>query len=330
MARSQINLRRAVALGATALLILSIAVYATACSAIPGLIPPTATPTRTPTPTYTPTPTATPTRVPFAITIAIEPANVPQGQIGTLVITTNRPATVTATLADQALPLFEEQGRWYGLAGIGAAAEPGDWPVVITAEDPLGGPAVTTQCQLHIAEQPSEIESVELTETTFDLLLDSEAVQKEAQLISELVTPRTQERLWQGAFQQPVQGEVTSTYSLRRSYNGGPAGSYHGGLDLAAGEGLPIGATNAGRVVFAEPLKVRGNVVIIDHGWGLYSGYFHMSALKVTAGQYVQQGETIGLLGSTGLSTGPHLHWSIWLGGDLIDPAYLTGWQLPG
>ena len=308
-----------------------------ACSAIPGLEQPTTTPTptntptatATSTPTPTPTATATPTLAPLALSVRLEPDVVQQGHIATLVIQANRPATVTASLLSKPLSLFEEGGRWYGLIGVWAGTQPDSWPLTVTGQNPVDGSLVVEQCKLQINPRHFEIESVTLTQSTLDLILDREAVQKEAQLLASLIAPYTPKRLWQGPFQQPIQGEVSSTYGLRRSYNGGPPGEYHGGLDLAADEGLPVAAANAGRVVFAGPLKVRGNVVVIDHGWGLYSGYYHLGALKTAAGQDVRQGETIGLVGSTGLSTGPHLHWSVWVGGNAVDPALLLEWQLP-
>ncbi len=332
----------AVALGGLILIVLT-----AGCAAILGLVAPTSTPTptatgtstptltptntSTPTPTATPMPTQTPTPTPGPLTLAVslEPATVPQGDIGTLVLRPSRPTTVTATLLGKPLALFQENGQWYGLVGVWAGTKPATWPLVITAQDPLGGPAVVEQRELRIAGREFEVEQVTLSADTLSLILDTDAVNKEAALVTKLITPRTPKRLWQGQFQRPLAGEVSSTYGQRRSYNGGPAQEYHSGLDLAADEGQPVAATNAGKVVFAGPLKVRGNVAIIDHGWGLYSGYYHMSALKVTAGQTVRRGETIGLVGSTGLSTGPHLHWIMWLGTNPIDPVFVEEWQLP-
>jgi len=311
------------------------------CSAVPGLLAatstptptststPTATPTSTPTQTPTPTATATRTPAPLALSVRLEPALVPQGHIGTLIIQASRPATVTASLAGKPLPLFQEGNRWFGLVGIWAGTQPAGWPIAVTALDPLGGPSVVEQHELRITARHFEIEAVVMSQLAMDLVLDLETARKEAQLIAGLIAPRTPKRLWKGPFQQPLQGEVTSTYGVRRSYNGAPPGEYHGGLDLGADEGLPVAAANAGRIVFAGPLKVRGNVVIIDHGWGLYSGYYHMSAVKAEPGQEVQRGETIGLVGSTGFSTGPHVHWTTWLGGIAVDPALLLEWRLP-
>lgn len=326
-----------------ALVMLVFASLATGCTTLPGLaVPtntstpsptctstPTAMPTATPTSTPTATPTLTPTPAPLSISVGIEPSTVPVGQIGTLFVDTSRPATVTATLRGEPLPLFAENGRLYALIGVHASTEPATWLLVITAIDPLGGPPITERRELHIAGREFKIDAITLTQETLNLILDAEAVRKEAELITRLLAPRTANRLWRGAFAQPVEGEITTTYGERRSYNGGPAVEYHGGLDIAAGAGLPVAATNTGRVVFAGPLKVRGNVVIIDHGWGLYSGYYHLSEVKTSAGQSVERGQTIGLVGSTGLSTGPHLHWVIWLAGREVDPAFLLSWQLP-
>ncbi len=336
-------LERIASAGVLALVTLALAASAAGCAVLPGVAPPTSTPTPSPTytstptptltptatPTYTPTPTLTPTPVPLSVTVGIEPSTVPAGQIGTLSVDTSRPATVTVTLRGQPLPLFAEEGRLYALIGVHASTQPATWPLVITATDPLGGPAVTERRELRISGREFKIDAITLTQETLDLILDAEAVKKEAELIARLLAPRTSSRLWRGAFAQPVAGEITTTYGERRSYNGGPAVEYHGGLDIAADAGVPVAATNAGRVVFAGPLKVRGNVVIIDHGWGLYSGYYHLSEVKTSAGQSVERGQTIGLVGSTGLSTGPHLHWAIWLGGWEVDPAFVLSWQLP-
>lgn len=329
--RYQVAARSVLALG-----LLAIVPMLSACGTLPGLAAPSATPTATATPTLTATPTATvtptvtpsPTPAPLALTARLEPEVVPQGQMATLLIETSRPASPSATLDGQPLTLFEEGGRWYGLIAVWAGTPTGSWPLEITADDPLGGPPAGERLEVRISARAFQIDRVTLSAETLGLLAP-EYTKPENELLAQLLAPRTPERLWQGPFRRPVAGEVTTDYGQRRSYNGGPASDYHGGLDLAIDEGQPVAATNAGRVVFAGPLKVRGNVVIIDHGWGLYSGYFHMSAISVETGQEVQRGQTVGLVGSTGLSTGPHLHWQIWLDGYAIDPVFLEQWQLP-
>ncbi|HRQ24983.1 MAG TPA: M23 family metallopeptidase, partial [Anaerolineales bacterium] len=117
----------------------------------------------------------------------------------------------------------------------------------------------------------------------------------------------------------------TSRFGNRRTYIGTGGSNlqvqgFHTGLDFGGGEGLAITSPAAGRVVFAGPLTVRGNATIIDHGWGLYSGFWHQSAIQVQVGQMVQQGEVIGLVGATGRVTGAHLHWELWVNGVQVDP----------
>ncbi len=335
MVKAKSALRRPAALGVFVLMLLTLAASPAGCSALPSLMWPTATPTPTSTstptatPSPTPTQTATPTPLPLVLSLSLEPALVPQGDIATLVVVSNRPAIVTASLAGSALPLYREGGRWYGLLGIYAATEPASMPLVVTAKDPLGSRQVVAQRELRVSAREFEVEAVQLDGSTLELILDTDSVQKEFALVNSIVAPCTPRRLWRGTFRQPIEGTVTSTYGMRRSYNGGTPGEYHGGLDLAADQGTPIAAANTGHIVFAGKLSVRGNTVIVDHGWGLYTGYYHMSAIQVAAGQDVEQGQTLGLVGSTGLSTGPHLHWAVWLGGNQVDPANLLGWQLP-
>jgi len=133
------------------------------------------------------------------------------------------------------------------------------------------------------------------------------------------VTPRR----WAGPWIIPILlgGDVfiSGYFGEERSFNGGPRGGHHGGTDIAAPHATEVQATNRGIVVFAEEGLIRGNCVVIDHGAGILSSYGHMSALRVTVGDEVERGKVIGLVGSTGLSTGPHLHWELSVGGVLVD-----------
>ncbi len=348
MVRTSSFIRRALP-GAALLGALALLFALSGCSAVTVLLPPTGTPTLTPTHTSTPTatptntptitptptnsptppPTATPTTSPLTMTAQLEPATVLQGQVSVLIVRPSREARVTATLRGKPWPTFEEKGRWYALAGIWATTAPGKWTITVKAEDPLGGPAITQQLTLTVAARKFDVEDVAMEDSAINLFADQSAVQQEANTVAAAVAPYTPERLWQGPFLQPIQGEVSSTYGEARSYNGGPVSDRHSGLDLAADEGTPIAAANDGKVVFAGKLAVRGNCVIIDHGWGLYSGYYHMSAIKVPVGDIVKKGQIIGLVGTTGFSNGPHLHWNFWLGGQIIDPAFMESWQLP-
>lgn len=117
--------------------------------------------------------------------------------------------------------------------------------------------------------------------------------------------------LFHGPFVKPIEGILTTPYGYTRYVNG-KYDSSHMALDLAAKEGTPIKATNDGVVALAELLYLTGNSIYIDHGMGLFSQYAHLSELRVKAGDHVKQGDIIGLVGTTGFSTGPHLHFTFW------------------
>jgi murein DD-endopeptidase MepM/ murein hydrolase activator NlpD len=117
----------------------------------------------------------------------------------------------------------------------------------------------------------------------------------------------------------PVAGVRGDPFGMQRSFNGGPF-SNHTGVDIIAGEGAPVVAANAGRVAYVGELHLRGNTIVIDHGAGVFTGYHHLSQIKVVAGQSVSQGEAIGAVGATGLVTGAHLHWELIVRGVRVDP----------
>ena len=117
---------------------------------------------------------------------------------------------------------------------------------------------------------------------------------------------------WRGPFLKPVRGNrITDPFGTRRSYDQGRTYTYHEGLDYGVPEGTPVYATAPGVVGLAEKLSIRGGAVILDHGLGVCSGYWHLSRIVVRPGQFVQAGELLGYSGNTGLSSGPHLHFEI-------------------
>ena len=141
-------------------------------------------------------------------------------------------------------------------------------------------------------------------------------------LFKELVTP---ERYWDGPMTRPSQGYVSTEFGVQRYYNGVFADDYyHRGVDYAAATGAPVVSPAAGyvRLVGEERngFEVHGNTIGIDHGQGVLSIMIHLSRIDVEEGDYVTAGQVIGGVGNTGASTGPHLHWGLYVNGIGIDP----------
>ena len=121
------------------------------------------------------------------------------------------------------------------------------------------------------------------------------------------------------AFRRPP-GEITSKFGVWRTFNDGHR-SQHLGLDLFAREGSKVKAINAGTVVLVRDCLLAGNVVVVAHGGGIASAYYHLSKVTVSEGDTIAQGDDLGLAGQTGRTTGPHLHLSIHVPGGMVDPA---------
>ena len=118
----------------------------------------------------------------------------------------------------------------------------------------------------------------------------------------------------------PARGAVSSNFGLRRILNGEPR-SPHAGLDIAAKRGDPVAAPAAGVVTLTGSFYFNGNTVFIDHGGGLISMMCHLAEIDVQTGDHVERGQLLGKVGATGRATGPHLHWSVSLNGQRVDPA---------
>lgn len=117
----------------------------------------------------------------------------------------------------------------------------------------------------------------------------------------------------------PVEGRISGRFGNQRIYNGTP-GSAHSGMDIAAATGTPVRAPASGLVTFADDLYLTGGTVLIDHGYGISSNFLHLSRRDVAVGDRIERGEVLGAVGSTGRSTGPHLHWGMNWFDTRIDP----------
>lgn len=144
-------------------------------------------------------------------------------------------------------------------------------------------------------------------------------IQKEAREARKIYNTFTQKLYFTAPFVRPLESKITSAFGTKRVFNG-ILKSYHSGTDFRAKTGTEITAANRGRVVLVKKRFFAGNSVIIDHGEGIYTGYYHLTAFKVHVGDMVEQGEVIGLAGATGRVTGPHLHFAVHVSGTGVDP----------
>ena len=142
----------------------------------------------------------------------------------------------------------------------------------------------------------------------------------EKEAVAALRTTLTPVRYWSEPLLLPIPGCMSSPFGVLRLHNGKPTGNYHGGVDQRAPAGRPVHAAAAGTVRLVRLFNIHGGTVGIDHGQGLVSFYLHLSRFAVAEGAAVKPGQVIGYVGSTGFSTGPHLHWGLWVHGVPVTP----------
>jgi murein DD-endopeptidase MepM/ murein hydrolase activator NlpD len=246
-----------------------------------------------------------------------------QGGTAEILVTPVSGATLGGDLADFPLHFFPlDDSSQVALQGIPALIDPGLYPLRLDATLPDGNQQSYQQMVL-ISSGNYYSETIPLNDAS---TIDPAVTGPEMSQIESIVSAAPSERYWQGIFTAPALYPTcfTSRYGTRRTYrvinSTTEVPGFHSGLDFCGGEGLPITAPAAGRVVFAGPLTVRGNATIIDHGWGVFSGFWHQSQIQVQVGQIVEQGQVIGLVGGTGRVTGAHLHWEVWVNNVQVDP----------
>ena len=267
-------------------------------------------------------------------TLELSAAPAQPGQALAYRATAAEPISLTVKLGSIPWDSFTNGGNLVGLGGTGAFYPPGEPELSIV---PAGGPAWSQPWRFEAGTW--DFDQVTLTGAAAQI--DAAAIRAERERLFTIWSERTPVPQWQTPFAEPVQSylRVSSNYGARRSYNGGPYRTYHEGVDYAAYGGTPVYAPARGTVVLAEELYVRGGAVIVDHGLGIYSGYYHMSAVHARPGQVVEPGALLGEVGTSGLSSGNHLHWDLLVAETWVDAAawraqglgcwILAGWGAP-
>jgi murein DD-endopeptidase MepM/ murein hydrolase activator NlpD len=233
-------------------------------------------------------------------------------------------AGVSVRWSGHDVPFFRSGDRWLATVGVDLDSRPGDHAVNVTFTYDDGRTRVVNE-PVTVGAQQYPTTELQVEERFVELSPEDQArAEREGAETTAIYDTFTPERFWTAAFEIPVRGAKDGrNFGHRRVFNGQPRAP-HGGADLRAATGTPIYASNRGRVVLAKDLFYSGNAVFIDHGFGLYTTYLHLSKIDVAVGDIVDRGQQLGLAGATGRVTGPHLHWGVRLLDARVDPFSLV------
>jgi len=204
------------------------------------------------------------------------------------------------------------------LIGIALGEEPGVYPLQVLDISVHGRPyPELAAATVEVATRTYTIENVNFSKQKTELM---NAERLESALIGQKKKYLSRTQLWEGSFAEPVKGPLIGEFGLKRFRNKTIEAGFHKGVDIRAAEGAPVIAPNHGIVMLSSNFRAHGKTVMLNHGQGVMSIFLHFSRLKVHPGQQVKKGDVIGLIGSTGLATAPHLHWQVYVHGVPVDP----------
>lgn len=248
---------------------------------------------------------------PTVVELTFEPARVDQGRILQVRLSSNEKLyNLEGEIWEQKFPFYEADGGYLSVMTVRASCPPGEYPIIVRGVD-VNDEEVSFDGEVVVKDGGYITEHITIStgkqEELYDPAVEDRKQREEAKVHSAIMN-WSDEQLWAGKFVVPVNGKLTSPFGTYRTFNTG-ATERHLGADFAAKEGTPVRAPNRGKVVLAENMIMRGKCVILDHGRGVFTIYNHMSDIVVGTGDVVDKGQVIGFVGSTGLATGPHLHW---------------------
>lgn len=252
--------------------------------------------------------------------VALRPLIFVEGQSGVIQIETSEAASVSLRFLDRDFPVIAQtdQKLHTVLVGIPVFTDAAIYPVALTVTRSTGT-SISFEFNIRVVAGPYGTQNINVSQELASLL--APAVEEyEIDLLRRSTSVFNAERYYEGPMGLPAAAAMNSPFGTRRSYNGGSVSRYHNGVDFASAPGSPVFAAAPGRVVLADLLNIRGNTIVIDHGWGVYTLYAHLQQIGVPLGDVVRTGQTIGAAGSTGRITGPHLHWELWVNGVAVNP----------
>ncbi len=252
------------------------------------------------------------------VVVHAQPTVVRQGQV----VAVSIPAALLGgrpmvRFAGRTWPLYRMGSSWGTYLATDPTTKAGRYAVVVDARSDSGG-SMTARTQVTVVGVVFPTRRLTF-DTQHRALLTPNAAEVERKRTEAALRLLEDAQLWDGPFLLPVSGPVTSPYGVLSIYQGQVWG-FHRGVDLAVPMGTPVQVANDGIVRLAEELPLSGNAVLVDHGRGVVSSYFHLAAIHVSTGDHVRKGQIIGTVGTTGLSLGPHLHWGMRVNGVHVDP----------
>ncbi len=247
-------------------------------------------------------------------TISVSATEVLQGESISVYLHNLAEDVVPQLESDLGSTLFvEREGVYTAIIPTGYLVEPGAYTATVTVGDYI------QQIEINVLAHSYGTQSFTM-DTSTSALGDSAAASAEyREVIHPLYDTKDENIYWEGTFLMPAEGRISSEYGLARYINGSFDG-YHGGIDIAAPEGTPIIAPNHAKVEYAGFLQLSGNTIVLDYGGGLKAYLFHMSALHVQTGDMVEKGQLIADMGTTGYSTGSHLHYQLQINRYAMNP----------
>ncbi len=258
----------------------------------------------------------------------IDPLPAVQGETLQITILSEDGAKFTGSLGDSELTFHSEDGyQHYSFHGIHALKETGPILLQINSDSRNSSQNILEQLIL-LTSGNYGFEPVTGVDNE---TLEPDVNETEENFLLPFVSKNTSSRLWDGRFVYPVDEPCPSSpFGSDRDYNQGGLQGYHNGLDFRpCASNLNIYASAAGEVVLAEELMIKGNYVLINHGWGVFSAYAHLAEINVAVGQSVVPGDIVGIMGNTGRSTGPHLHFEIYNSGTPVNPQTWLNQEFP-
>ena len=198
---------------------------------------------------------------------------------------------------------------------------PGKYPLDIAA----AGAALHRTVNVVKKKYPTQ--RLTLPKDMVELTPENEARVEREQKKMAAIWPNENARVWSGNFVNPLEGEIVTQFGVKRIINKIPKNP-HSGVDVSGEEGDEVRAPNSGVVVLVDDQFYSGTSLVLDHGQGVFTMFFHLSKILVSPGQKVKRGEVIACVGSTGRSTGAHLHWGVRVQGARVDPVELIELKL--